>query len=70
MRMRWTGNVACTGEKMNSYGVLVGKSEGNRPVGYLEVNGGMILKWIVQKYDGSEWTGCMWLRTGTSEGLL
>jgi hypothetical protein len=37
------------GEKRNSYRVLVGKSEGNRPVGYLEVSGGMILKWIVQK---------------------
>jgi hypothetical protein len=49
MRMRWTGHVARMGEKRNSYRVLVGKSEGNSPVGYIEVSGRMILKWILQK---------------------
>jgi hypothetical protein len=31
-RMRWTGNVARMGEKRNAYRILVGKSEGKRPL--------------------------------------
>jgi hypothetical protein len=29
----WTGHVACMGAKRNAYRVLVGKSEGKRPLG-------------------------------------
>jgi hypothetical protein len=32
-RMRWAGHVARMGEKMKSYRLLVGKSEGKRPLG-------------------------------------
>jgi hypothetical protein len=32
-RMRWTGHVARMGEKRNAYRILVGKPEGNRPLG-------------------------------------
>jgi hypothetical protein len=32
-RMRWAGNVACTGEERGVYRVLVGKPEGRRPLG-------------------------------------
>jgi hypothetical protein len=32
-RMRWAGHVARIGEKRNVYRLLVGKSEGKRPVG-------------------------------------
>jgi hypothetical protein len=32
-RMRWAGNVARMGEEMGVYRVLVGKSEGMRPLG-------------------------------------
>jgi hypothetical protein len=32
-RMRWTGCVAQMGEKRNAYRLLVGKPEGNRPLG-------------------------------------
>ena len=31
--MRWAGYVACVGEKINAYRVLVGKHEYRRPVG-------------------------------------
>jgi hypothetical protein len=31
-RMRWEGDVARMGEKMNAYRVLVGKTEGKRPL--------------------------------------
>ena len=32
-RMRWVGHVACMGEERGVYRVLVGKSEGQRPLG-------------------------------------
>jgi hypothetical protein len=32
-RMRWAGHVARMGEKRNAYRLLVGKAEGNRPLG-------------------------------------
>jgi hypothetical protein len=31
-RMRWTGHVARMGEKRNAYRILVGKTEGKRPL--------------------------------------
>jgi hypothetical protein len=31
--MRWAGQVARTGEKRNVYRILVGKTEGKRPLG-------------------------------------
>jgi hypothetical protein len=34
-RMGWVGHVACMTEKGNAYRVLVGKSEGRRPLGRL-----------------------------------
>jgi hypothetical protein len=30
----------------------------------------IILEWILGKYVGKVWTGCIWLRIGTSGGLL
>jgi len=32
-RMRWAGHVACMGEERGVYRVLLGKSEGRRPLG-------------------------------------
>jgi len=31
--MRWAGNAACMGERRGVYRVLVGRSEGKRPLG-------------------------------------
>jgi hypothetical protein len=55
--MRWVGLVACIGERRNVYGVLVGKPDGNRPLGRPWHRWGIILKWILNKYDGKTWTG-------------
>jgi hypothetical protein len=32
----------------------------------LGVDGKIILEWIVGKCGGKMWSGCIWLRTGTS----
>jgi hypothetical protein len=52
----------CTmhGEKRNAYGLLVGKPGGKSPLGRPNCR---IL-------DGVVWTGIIWLRLGTSGGLL
>jgi hypothetical protein len=30
----------------------------------------IILEWILGKYGGKAWTGCIWIRIGTSGRLL
>jgi hypothetical protein len=36
----------------------------------LGVDGKILLEWILEKYGEKVWTGFMWLRIGTSGGLL
>jgi hypothetical protein len=50
-RMRLAGHVARMGAKRNAYGILVGKLEGNRPLGRSR-HERIILKWIFEKQDG------------------
>ena len=38
------------------YRVLVGKSEGKRPLGDLDLDGWIILEWISRRWDVSIWT--------------
>jgi hypothetical protein len=42
---------ACSthGEKKNAYRILVGKPEGKRPTGRLNIGGRIILKWIFER---------------------
>jgi hypothetical protein len=35
-----------------------------------DAGGWTILKWILERQDGMEWIGLIWLRIGTSGGLL
>jgi hypothetical protein len=37
---------------------------------YLAVEGMIILKWILSAFGRKEWTGIIWLKTGTDAGLL
>jgi hypothetical protein len=50
-RMRWAGHVARMGEGRGAYRILVGSSEGRRPLERPRRNR-IILKWILKKWDG------------------
>jgi hypothetical protein len=56
------------GEKRNAYRTLERKPERNRPLGRPR------LMWVdnikMDLRDGVVWTGSIWLRIGTSGGLL
>jgi hypothetical protein len=65
--MRWACHVTRMGKKINAYWVLV---EGKGHWKDLDVGERTILKWIIEKYDGWIWIGFIWLRIGTSGGLL
>jgi hypothetical protein len=61
-RMRWAGHVACMGEKINAYRILVGKPEGRRPLGRPrrrwvdKTNLKILLIWtILKRWDGVDW---------------
>jgi hypothetical protein len=56
-RMRWPGHIARIGEKRNEYRIVVGKPEGNRPLERARYRWEMILKWILDGWDGVVWTG-------------
>jgi hypothetical protein len=56
-------------EEENAYRILVGKPEGKRPLGKPRP------RWVDKikmdlRYDGMIWIGLIWLRIGTSGGLL
>jgi hypothetical protein len=57
-------------EKRNAYKILVGKPEEKRQLGRQLRRCGIILKWILEKWDGVIWTRSIWLRIGNSGGLL
>jgi hypothetical protein len=65
-RMRWAGHVARIGEKRKAYRLFSGKPETKRPLGRPRH------RWVDNiKLDlGVVWTGLVWLRIGTSGGLL
>jgi transcription termination factor 2 len=65
--MRWAGQVACMGEKRNSYRIFVGETEGKRPLGRprrrwkdnikmdLKETGGDGMDWIDLAQDRDQW---------------
>ena len=56
-RMRWAGHVSRMGEERGAYRVLVGKPEGKRPLGRLDVDGWIILGCISRRWVVGMWTG-------------
>jgi hypothetical protein len=45
----WPDHVARTGKKEKKYRILVGKPEGKRPLGRLDTDGRIILKWVLDR---------------------
>ena len=66
---RRAGNFARVADRRGVYRVLVGKPEGNRPLGKPGVDGKIILNGSSGIGRGA-WTGLHWLRIGTGGGLL
>ena len=69
-RMRWAGHVASMEKGRGVHKVLVGKHEGKSHWGDQEVDGRIILRWILRKWEGVVGTGWSWLRIGTGGGRL
>jgi len=66
----WAGHLARTGDRISTYRNLVGNSEEKSNLEELGEDGRIILKWVIKKCARETWTGLIWLRTGTSSGLL
>jgi len=64
------GACSAYGERTSVYRILVGKPEGEDHLGEPGVDGRIILRWIVRKWDVGLWTGWSWLRIGTVGGHL
>jgi len=54
----------------NAYKILSEILKGKDHSEELDVDGKVILWWILGKSGGKVWTGCFWLSIGTSAGLL
>jgi hypothetical protein len=68
-RMRWAEYEEQMGEKRNACKLLVVKLEGKRPLGRPRRVSMDNIKMDLM-LDGVVWTGFVWLRIGTSGGLL
>jgi hypothetical protein len=69
-RMRWAGHVACMEDGRSVCRVLVGRSEGKRPLGRPGVGGRITLRWTLNRQGSIGRTGFSWLRIGSIGGLL
>jgi hypothetical protein len=69
-RMRCSGHVARMGEGRNVYRVLVGKTEGKRPLERARHRCEDGIKMDRREIGWGVWSGFTWLRIGTAGGLL
>ena len=64
------GHAARIGERRGVYRVLVGKTEGKRPLGSPSRRWDDNIKMAFRKWEVGVWTGSSWLRIGTGGGQL
>ena len=63
------GHVACMGGEVHT-GFWWGNLRVRHHLDYADVDGRIILRWILGKWDVGLWTGSSWLRIGTGGGHL
>jgi len=68
--MRWAWHVARIGEGRGVYKFLVGKPEGRDHLRYPGIDGRIILRWLLRKWEVGAWIRSSWLRIGTGGGHL
>jgi hypothetical protein len=68
--MKLAGHVTRREGMRNANSCFVGKPEGKRPLEDLGVDEKIILEWVLGKQGGKVWARFIWLRIGTSGGLL
>jgi hypothetical protein len=69
-KMRWAGYVARMGEKRNAYRIFVGKPEEKWPLKRPKSMRVDNIKTDLRKIGWVVYTGLIWLRIRTDEGLL
>jgi len=68
--MRWAEHVARKGERRVACRVWWGNQRERDHLEDPSVDGRIILKWIIKKWNGRVLTGSSWLRIGTDGRLL
>jgi hypothetical protein len=68
--MGWAGKIACMGQMRNATKFWSENLKGRNYSQDKGIDERKILKWILEKQEGKVWTGCIWLRIGTSGRLL
>ena len=68
-RMRWAGRLACVGDRRGLYRVLVGRPDGERPIGRPRCRWEDNIKTRYKKRSG-KMTGLIWLRIRRGSGLI
>jgi hypothetical protein len=63
-KIRWAGHVGQMGGDMHT-GNWWKNQNGRDHLEGQEVGGWIILKWILEEYDGMVWTELIWLKIGT-----
>jgi hypothetical protein len=70
-RMRWAGHVACMGEGRGVHRVFWwGNLRKRDHWGDPDIDGRIILRWIIRKWEGVVGTRWSWLRIGAGGGHL
>jgi hypothetical protein len=68
--MKWAGHLACVGKREGAYRVWMERPKGKNHLEDLGVNGSIILKCFLKKWDQEAWIGLLWVRIRTGGGQL